>query len=293
VEFIPAKSMIFKNKDTSWFGIDYTMNIYKGCCHGCIYCDSRSDCYGIDHFDIVRAKENAPQLVHNELKHKRQTGVIGTGSMSDPYNPFERKYRFTRSTLEFIHANKFGVAIATKSDLITRDIDLLSRIKKHSPVIAKLSITSCDDKLCKLIEPHVTPSSKRFAAIEQLASQDIFTGVLMMPILPFIEDNEDNIRGIIKLAKQCGAKFIYPAFGMTLRTNQRDWYYDKLDQHFPHLKDKYIKQYGHAYECPSPHANKLWSMFTKECNKLGILYQMKDIIHAYKNSYEDQQLSFF
>ncbi|TCZ72862.1 radical SAM protein [Paenibacillus albiflavus] len=293
MEFIPAKSMIFKNKDTSWFGIDYTMNIYKGCCHGCIYCDSRSDCYGIDQFDIVRAKENAPQLVQHELKHKRQTGVIGTGSMSDPYNPFERKYGLTRSTLEFIHANKFGVAIATKSDLITRDIDLLSRIKKHSPVIAKLSITSCDDELCQLIEPHVAPSSKRFAAIEQLASQDIFTGVLMMPILPFIEDNEDNIRGIIKLAKQCGAKFIYPAFGMTLRANQRDWYFDKLDRHFPHLKDKYIKQYGHAYECPSPHAHKLWSMFTKECNKLGILYQMKDIIHAYKNSYQDQQLSFF
>jgi DNA repair photolyase len=293
MEFIPAKSMIYKNKDTSWFGIDYTMNIYKGCCHGCIYCDSRSDCYGIDNFDTVRAKDNAPIMIRNELKNKRNTGVIGTGSMSDPYNPFERKYRLTRSALEFIHANKFGVAIATKSDLITRDIDILTRIKQHSPVLAKITITSCDDDLCKLIEPHVAVSSKRFAAIEQLASQDIFTGILLMPVLPFIEDNEENIKGIIHLAKESGAKFIYAAFGMTLRQNQREWYFNKLDQHFPHLKQKYIQQYGNAYECRSPHANELWQMFSRECERLGILYRMNDIIHAYRHNYQDQQLSLF
>lgn len=293
MEFIPAKSMIYKNKDTSWFGIDYTMNIYKGCCHGCIYCDSRSDCYSIDNFDTVRAKDNAPLMIRNELQKKRNTGVIGTGSMSDPYNPFERKYGLTRSALEFIHSNKFGVAIATKSDLITRDIDILARIKQHSPVLAKITITSCDDELCKLIEPHVAVSSKRFSAIEQLASHDIFTGILLMPVLPFIEDNEDNIKGIIQLAKDSGAKFIYAAFGMTLRQNQREWYFNKLDQHFPHLKKKYIQQYGNAYECPSPHTDALWRMFTKECNRHGILYRMNDIIHAYRNSYQDQQLSFF
>lgn len=293
MECIPAKSMIFKNKDTSWFGIEYTMNIYKGCNHGCIYCDSRSDCYGIDNFDTVRAKDNAPLMISSELKNKRNTGVIGTGSMSDPYNPFERKHQLSRQALEYIHANKFGVAIATKSNLITRDIDILSRIKLHSPVLAKITITSCDDTLCRLIEPHVVVSSNRFAAINQLASQGIFTGILMMPILPFIEDNEDNIRGIIRLAKENGAKFIYPSFGMTLRQNQREWYYNKLDQIFPLLKNKYIQQYGNAYECPSPRANELWQMFSRECDRLGLLYKMNDIIHAYKHNYQDQQLTLF
>ena len=237
MEFIPAKAIISGySQNNSWFGNNYNMNIYKGCSHGCIYCDSRSDCYRVDNFDRVRAKENALALIERELKSKRKKGVVGTGAMSDPYNPFEKEYNLTRGALELINRFGFGVSIATKSNLIVRDIDILKEISKHSPVLVKITITAACDTLCKKIEPHAALSSQRFEVIRELSEEGIFTGILMMPILPFIEDTEDNISRIIDLAYQKGEKFIYNAFGMTLRQNQRDWYYTKLDELFPRIK---------------------------------------------------------
>lgn len=294
MEFIPAKTIISGyNTGDNWFGKNYNMNIYKGCCHGCIYCDSRSKCYQVENFDEVRAKENALALISSELKSKRRTGVVGTGAMSDPYNPFEKKYGLTRGAIELIHANRFGICIATKSDLIIRDIDLLKSIKKHSPVIVKITITTVNDILCKKIEPNVANSSRRFSVIRQLAENGIFTGILLMPVLPFLEDNEHNISEMIRLAHENGAKFIYPLFGVTLRQNQREWYYQKLDEHFPALRQKYISQFGNEYECPSPNAKLLWQLFQNQCNRFGILYKMHDIIKSYKKGYEGQQLSLF
>ncbi|HWR44982.1 SPL family radical SAM protein [Sporomusa sp.] len=269
------------------------MNIYKGCCHGCIYCDSRSECYRVENFDEVRAKENALALIARELTSKRRTGVIGTGAMSDPYNPFEKEYRLTRGALELINTHRFGISIATKSDLITRDIDVLKSIKSHSPVLIKITITTANDMLCQKIEPHVAVASRRFSAIKELSENGIFTGILLMPVLPFLEDNDSNISEIIQLAYKNGAKFIYTAFGVTLRQNQRDWYYKKLDEHFPALKQKYINQFGNDYECRSPRAKALWQLFQKQCDRLGILYKMEDIINAYKQGYGNNQLSLF
>ena len=294
MEFVSAKTIIsgYANHNP-WFGNNYNMNIYKGCCHGCIYCDSRSECYRIDNFDVVRAKKDALALINKELKSKKRTGVIGTGAMSDPYNPFEKKYSLTRGALELINSHGFGVSIATKSSLITRDIDILKKIKSHSPVLVKITVTTCDDELCKKIEPNVGVASKRFSAIKELSDNGIFAGILLMPVLPFLEDNEDNISGIVNLAHESGAKFIYPAFGVTLRQNQRDWYYKKLDENFPGIKQKYIQQFRNDYECRSPKAKELWKVFQKECDKFEILYKMKDIIDAYKQGYETDQLSLF
>ena len=294
MEFIPAKRIISGYaKDNAWFGNNYNMNIYKGCCHGCIYCDSRSECYGVYNFDEVKAKEGVLALIGRELKSKRRTGIVGTGAMSDPYNPYEKEYRLTRGALELINANRFGVSIATKSDLIVRDIDVLKSIKNHSPVLVKITITTADDILSKKIEPNVAVSSKRFYTIKELSDNNIFAGILLMPVLPFLEDNEENVSGIVRLAYVNGAKFIYPAFGVTLRQNQRDWYYKKLDQHFAGLKEKYINNFGNAYECRSPKAEALWQFFQKECNRFGILYKMEDIINGYKQGYSDNQLSLF
>ena len=294
MEFIPAKAVLSGYcESNNWFGNNYNMNIYKGCSHGCIYCDSRSECYHVDNFDEVRAKENALALIYRDIKSKRKTGVIGTGAMSDPYNPCEREYKLTRGALELINTYGFGVSIATKSDLITRDIDLLKKIKQHSPVLIKITVTTCDDELCKKLEPNVAVSSKRFAAIKQLSDNGIFSGILMMPILPFIEDNEENISGIIRLAYENGAKFIYPAFGVTLRQNQREWYLNKLEGLFPSLKEKYLNQYGDYYECHSPNAKKLKYLVKRECERLGLLYKMEDIIRAYKQGYYDKQLTLF
>jgi len=294
MRLIPAKTIIsgYMNNN-SWFGNNYNMNIYKGCCHGCIYCDSRSECYHVENFDEVRAKENALAIIERELRSKRKTGVIGTGAMSDPYNPYEREYCLTRGALSLINAYGFGISIATKSDLVTRDIDILKEIKRHSPVLIKITITTCEDELCKRVEPNVTVSSKRFAALKGLSDNGIFAGILLMPVLPFIEDNEENIGGIISRASESGARFIYPAFGMTLRQNQRDWYYRKLDEQFPGIRQKYMKQFGGSYSCHSPEAEKLWKLFSRKCEECGILYRMEDIIKAYKQGYGTTQLSIF
>jgi DNA repair photolyase len=294
VDFIPAKTIISAYaENNAWFGANYNMNIYKGCSHGCIYCDSRSDCYRVDNFDQVRAKENAMAIIERDLKSKRRKGVVGMGAMSDPYNHLEKEFKLTRGALEIINCLGFGIAIATKSDLITRDTDIIKEISKHSPVLIKFTITTADDSLCKKIEPNAPLSSLRFNAIREMAQQGVFTGILLMPVLPFIEDNEENIGKIIELAHENGAKFIYPAFGVTLRENQRDWYYKKLDEYLPGVREKYIKTYGNAYECRSLKAKALWEFFQGKCKEMGILYKMDEIIAAYKSPYRKEQLSLF
>lgn len=235
---IEVKSIITKNKDNWWFGADYNMNIYRGCCHGCIYCDSRSSCYRVENFDEVRVKVNALELLNSTLASKKSKGIIATGAMSDPYNPFEKSQKMSRGALEIIQRYGFGIAIATKSQLITRDADLLSEISRYAPVIAKLSITTADDNQAKIIEPQASSPSERFAAIEKLASHGIYSGVLMMPILPFIQDNEENIVSIVNKAYNSGAGFIYPMIGMTLRDGSREYFYQALDKHFPDIKQR-------------------------------------------------------
>lgn len=293
MHMIPAKTIVSGySAKNAWFGNNYNMNIYKGCSHGCIYCDSRSKCYGVENFDEVRAKENALFLIEKELRSKRRTGIIGTGAMSDPYNPMEKEYELTRGALKLIHQYRYGVSIATKSSLVVRDIDLLKAISTHSPVLVMITITTCDDDLAKKLESNVTPPSERFKAIKALSDQGIHTGVLMMPILPFIEDDVQNIEGILKRAHENGARFVYPAFGVTLRQNQRDWFYRKLDEHFPGVKQMYIKQFGNAYSCGSPNAKVLWSVVEEQCRSYGMACKMKDIIKAYSEGYGSEQLSF-
>ena len=296
MEYIPAKTIVTRTKSPgSWFGIEYNMNIYKGCCHGCIYCDSRSECYHIDRFDTVRAKENALQIIRDDLRRKTRTGVVGTGAMSDPYNPFEKELELTRHALELISAYGFGASIATKSTLLVRDIDILTEIMAYAPVICKITITTADVELCKKIEPGVDDSLKRFAMLAKLAEAGIFAGVLLMPLLPFIEDTKENVLRIVRETAAAGGKFIYPAFGVTLRQNQREWYFDKLNQLFPEAGyvEKYRKYYGSSYECRSLASKELWSVFSKECEKYQIRYKMKDIISGYKQKYQISQLSLF
>ena len=297
MEFIKAKTIVSNYvPNNSWFGLNYNMNIYRGCCHGCIYCDSRSDCYQIENFDIVRAKESSTEIIERDLRSKRKKGVIGIGAMSDPYNPFEKKYELTRKALEVVDRYNFGISIATKSPLITRDIDILKRISNHSPVLIKITVTTFDDDLCRIIEPHVQPSSERFKAIKELTDNGIFTGILLMPILPFINDSLENIKAIVKGAYEAGAKFIFAyGMGVTLRSNQRDYYYERIRDAFPmrNLAGTYLRTYGDRYECSSPRGKELWNLFKMECERYGILYKMEDIIEAYRKNYEQEQVSFF
>ena len=294
MEFIKTKTILTKvNYGNDWFGVDFNMNLYRGCPHGCIYCDSRSNCYHVDRFDVPRGKENALAILEKELSSKRMKGVIGIGSMSDTYNPQEEIYEQTRGALKLILKYGFGVAIDTKSDLILRDIDLLKQINEKNDVIIKLTITTPDDELSRIIEPRVCVSSRRYDVIRTLSENGIFAGIMMTPVLPFITDQEDDIRKLVKLAFENKVRFIHTDMAVTLRENQRDYYYEKLDEHFPELKEKYIRYYGDRYGCAVPDYRRLYKLFAEECDRYGILHEMKDIIHAYKKHKEDQQISLF
>ena len=295
MEFVKAKTILSKvNYGNDWYGIDYNMNLYRGCPHKCIYCDSRSNCYHIEDFDMVRGKENALEILEQELIKKRNKGVIGIGSMSDTYNPLEKEYEQTRGALKLISKYGFGVSIDTKSDLILRDIDLLKEINSKNNVIIKFTITTPNDELSKIIEPNVCISSKRLQAIKELTDNGIFAGIMMNPVLPFITDKEGDIKELVRLANEYGAKFIQTYMGMTLRENQRDYYFDRLEEHFEGLKDRYIKIYGERYNCVVPNYKYLFKVFAEECNRYGILYKMEDIIKAYKKDNASiEQISFF
>ncbi|WP_297632521.1 radical SAM protein [uncultured Clostridium sp.] len=296
MEFIKASNIVSSYIDNNpWFGLNYTMNIYRGCNHGCIYCDSRSNCYNIIDFDTVRAKENSAEIIEKDLSKKRKKGVIGTGAMSDPYNLFEKKYKLTRKALELVDKHRFGISIATKSSLITRDIDILKRIQEHSEVLIKITITAIDDEISKVIEPGVNPSSERFKAVKELSDNGIYVGILFMPILPFINDTEENVKGIVKKAYESGVKFIYThGIGVTLRSNQRVYYYEKIkEQYGKDIIKRYKELYGEDYVCPSTNHEKLMGIFKEECERYNILYKMDDIIEDYKKDYDKTQISFF
>ena len=262
------------------------MNIYRGCSHGCIYCDSRSDCFRVPNFDTVAAKENALEIIRNELRRKVKTGVVGVGAMSDVYNPWEAKLKLTRHTLELLNAFGFGASFLTKSTLVTRDVDILGDIKAHSPVMVSFTITTPRDDLSQIIEPYVASTSQRLEALSVLAGQGIFTGVMINPVLPFITDSPEDMVKLLYMAKEAGVKFVYAFMQMTLRPGSREYYYQKLDQHFPGLRGEYIKRYGNRKYLSSPQSKKLWEVYTKTCNDLGLLYEMKAITHAYKSGYE-------
>ncbi|MCR5591908.1 MAG: radical SAM protein [Lachnospiraceae bacterium] len=251
----------------------FGMNIYRGCTHGCIYCDSRSRCYQFTHpFEDIEVKRNAPELLDAALKSKRKKCMIGTGAMSDPYMHCEEDLRLTRKCLEIILQNGFGAAVQTKSDRILRDIDLLSEINQSAKCVVQMTLTTYDDDLCRILEPNVCNTKRRIEVLEEMHRRGIPTVVWITPILPFINDTEENIMAILNECVRVGVKGIIDfGMGLTLREGDREYYYAALDKHFPGMKERYIKQYGNAYELQSPNAEKLTGLLRKICKDNGIL----------------------
>lgn len=287
---IKAKSILQKVRydGSQWFGIDYTMNLYRGCPHGCIYCDSRSDCYRIERFDEVRVKFDALAILNRELRSRRTKGVVGIGAMSDTYNPFERELKVTRGALELIEQYGFGVSIDTKSTLITRDIDLLQRIGRQHSAIAKLTITTTDDGLSRVIEPHAPLPSERFAALAELSRAGVFCGVLFSPLLPFVTDSDESIEAMVAAAADAGARFIHTLGGVTMRSGQKEHFLAHLADVSPDLPERYASAFGDKYLCNSPRKREALALFRKRCTEAGILYRMPDIIDAYKKKEPSQ-----
>lgn len=276
IQYIETKSILSGLRNTdSWFGITYNMNLYRGCQHGCIYCDTRSECYGIRDISIISVKKNALELLPKELRSKRKNkGTIGTGSMNDPYMPVEKELELTRKALHIIASEKFPAHIITKSDLVTRDADILQEISKIYAAVS-FTITSTDDMISLRTEPNAPPVSVRFKAMKHLADKGIYTGVTLMPVLPFINDTKENIENIVKMAKDAGASYIIPMFGVTLRKGSREYFFRALDSGFPGLKDKYRIRFGEQYECFSNNYRILEDTFHELSAKLNIDTQMK------------------
>jgi DNA repair photolyase len=251
----------------------YGMNIYRGCSHGCIYCDSRSKCYQFTHpFEDIEVKQNAPELLEKALRSKKKKCMIGTGAMSDPYMHCEEKLRLTRRCLEIIQKYGFGAAIQTKSDRVLQDIDLLDEINRSAKCVVQITLTTYDDYLCSILEPNVCNTKRRIEVLEKMQKRGIPTIVWLTPILPFINDNEDNVTSIMSECARTGVKGVIDfGMGLTLRKGDREYYYAALDKHFPGLKQRYIRTYRNSYELPSPNAKELTAIYKRICKENGIM----------------------
>ena len=290
MHFVEAKGILTNS------GGHVGMNIYRGCSHGCIYCDSRSTCYHFTNpFEDIEVKRNAPELLEAALRSKRKKCMIGTGSMSDPYMHCEEQLRLTRRCLEIILKYGFGVAVQTKSDRILQDIDLLDEINRKTKCVVQVTLTTYDDELCRIIEPNVCNTKRRIEVLEEMQRRGIPTIVWLSPILPFINDTEENIGKILDECVRTGVKgIICFGMGLTLREGDREYYYAALDKYFPGMKRKYIERYGNAYELPSPENDLLMRMFISVCRKNDILCT-PDECFRYMNEFpeRDVQMSLF
>ena len=273
------------------------MNLYRGCTHGCIYCDSRSRCYNMDHlFEDIEVKENAPELLSAALRKKRRRCMIGTGGMCDPYMHCEEELRLTRRCLEIIRDNGFGLAIQTKSDRILRDLALIREINDSAKAVVQMTLTTFDEQLCRILEPNVCPTKGRYETLCAFRDAGVPTVVWLSPILPFLNDTEENLRGILDLCFAAGVKgIICFGMGVTLRDGDREYFYAALDRHFPGMKARYIRTFGNAYECDSPENERLMKIFRAECEERGVLHRPEDVF-AYLREFPQEdasQLSLF
>ncbi len=289
MHFVDAKGILTGKKGS------YGMNIYRGCTHGCIYCDSRSRCYQFTHpFEDIEVKQNVPELLEAALKSKRKKCMIGIGAMSDPYMHCEEDLRLTRKCLEIIRDNGFGAAVQTKSGRILQDLELLKEINRQSKAVVQMTLTTFDE-LCRIIEPNVCNTRRRIEVLEIMRQEGILTVVWLTPILPFINDTEENIRAILNACVRVRVKGIMLFdMGLTLRDGGREYYYAALDKHFPGMKERYINRYGNAYELPSPNRDKLREIFNQVCIENDILYRPEDCF-AYLHDFLEQykQMSIF
>ncbi len=274
------------------------MNLYRGCTHGCIYCDSRSKCYQFTHdFEDIEVKQNAPELLEQTLRSKRKKCMIGTGAMCDPYMHCEKELRLTRRCIEIIERYGFGLAIQTKSDLVLRDLDLFQKIQEKAKCVVQMTLTTYDEALCKIVEPNVCTTKKRFETLKILQQNGIPTVVWLSPILPFINDTEENIEGILDYCIDAGVYGIINfGMGMTLRAGDREYFYAALDKHFPGLKEQFHHKYGYAYQIASSQNAKLMKLFHKKCRAHGIVDNVEEVfqyLSTFPQKEQYQQLRLF
>lgn len=270
MHFVQAKSLISSKNG---------MNLYRGCTHGCIYCDSRSKIYNMNHdFEDIEVKLNSLELLKKALKSKKEKCMIGTGSMTDPYIPLESKLEFVRNSLKLIYRYGFGFTCITKSDLILRDLDLLKKINEKAKTVVQITLTTADEDLCRKIEPNVCTTKRRVEVLKKLNDADIPTVVWLTPFLPYINDTEENINELLDYCIETNVKgIICFNIGLTLRDGNRQYFYKKLDESFPGLKNRYIEKYGSNYVLESENNRQLMDLFYKKTAENNILNKPDDV----------------
>lgn len=286
MHFVEAKSLL-----TKWNG----MNIYRGCAHGCVYCDSRSECYHFQYpFEDIEIKKNAPDLLEKILRSKRKTCVISFGYMCDPYQPCEKDLKLTRTCLTLLEQYGFGATVTTKSDLVLRDMDLFCSIKEKAKAVVQMTLTVADEELSKKLEPGVCNTKRRYEVLKEFQKNDIPTVVWMSPILPYLTDTKENVKALMEYCFDAGVKgIICYGMGVTLRAGDREYYYRALDKYFPGLSDRYREKYGNSYEVLSERSEELMAFFSKECEKRGVLHTPEDCfryIREMPKQYEQMSL---
>ena len=280
--------------ETYFFRSDWTLNLYHGCNHGCIYCDSRSVCYHLEDFDHVRVKRDCLPMLERELRAKKKTGVVAMGAASDAYNQLEAKRMVSRSALMLLRKYGFGVMIPTKSSLIVRDADVLADIAKQRYACVAFSITTADAELARFLEPDAPCPKGRFQAMATLAKAGVFTGTWLNPMLPFLTDTLSNMRAVLNQTAEAGGRFAICHFGVTLREGDREYFYQALarDPRYAAVKSRYVDTFGLNYLCASTEAQALSDAFIETCEQLGLLHTFEAVNRA-AAAYEPTQTRLF
>lgn len=246
-------------------------------------------------FEDIEVKENAPELLENALKRKRRKCMIGTGAMSDPYIPLEKELKLTRRCLEIINRYGFGVTVQTKSASVMRDIDLFTKINDKSKAVLQMTLTTADESLCRIIEPNVSVTKERFETLKAFHENGIPCVVWFSPFLPFINDTKENIDGLLKYCIDAKVRgIICFGIGLTLRDGDREYFYSRLDKHFPNMKERYIYTYGNSYQLTSSNNNVLMNRISEVCRNHGIMFGVENVFsYLHKFESKTEQLSLF
>jgi DNA repair photolyase len=284
-----VKSILNKSKKRDpWFLDDYTINPYSGCSFNCLYCYIRGSKYGMHMEEKLTIKTNAIELLEKQLSlkaRKNQHGIIVVSSATDPYLQFEKEEQLTRQILEVILKYRFPVHIITKSDLVVRDFDLLKKInesailpfdlqnKLQHKAFITFSFSTISDETGKIFEPGATLPSQRMMALKAALENNLFSGVSMMPLIPYITDTEVEIKKMLLTFKEAGAHYIFPA-SITLfgdgPADSRTLVFNAIRKYYPHLLDQYEGSFKNSSQIDPAYRNAFDLRIQNFCKQYNI-----------------------
>jgi len=276
------KSIINKKKwIDSWFWERYSINPYNGCHFGCIYCDARSGKYHMpEQFEEeIVVKKNVAQMLDMRLTRARtfQPDIVGIGGVTDCYQPAEKIYKNTQQILEVLLKHQFPVHICTKSDLVLRDLDLLQAIARLTWASVSVTILTVDKERAKFLDYRAPSPQRRLKVIQTIKEKapQVQTGVLAIPVIPFLTEDTDQLENLFQKVKAAGADYLLFGFGVTLRDRQALWFLRKLKEKFSELIPEYEQLYGFKYN-PQNYSGTYGPDLDYQISKHQILFELSE-----------------